>query len=114
MTLKVAVLQVSSGIQRDGTTFASPSYVDGQWVRFQYSRPRKIGGYTGSFLNAPSISRGMIMQSQNGQTWVVSGFNNSIQQWTIGNSDAIGSGPHFQFAYDMRFTTAKEAFPLGI
>ena len=93
MTLKVAVLQVSSGIQRDGTTFASPSYVDGQWVRFQYSRPRKIGGYEGSFLNAPSISRGMIMQSQNGQTWVVSGFNNSIQQWTIGNSDAIGSGP---------------------
>jgi hypothetical protein len=97
MTKKVAVLQVSSGIQRDGTLFASPSYVDGQWVRFQYSRPRKIGGYTGSFLNAPSISRGMIMQSQNGQSWVISGFNNSIQQWTIGNSDAIGSGPQQVF-----------------
>ena len=93
MTLKVVPLQVGSGIQRDGTQFAAPAYVDGQWCRFQYGRPKKMGGYTASFLNAPSISRGMIMQSQGGQTWVISGFNNGLQQWTIGNSDAIGSGP---------------------
>ena len=97
MTVKVAVLQAGAGIQRDGTVFSAPSYVDGQWCRFQYGRPRKMGGYEGAFLNAPSISRGMIMQSQSGQTWVVSGFNSSIQQWTIGNSDAIGSGPQEVF-----------------
>lgn len=33
------------GIQRDGTRFASQSYIDGQWCRFYMNRPRKIGGY---------------------------------------------------------------------
>jgi hypothetical protein len=93
MTIKVAVLQVGAGIQRDGTVFAAPTYVDGQWVRFQYGRPRKMGGYSGAFLNAQGISRGMILSSQNGQTWVVSGFNNGLQQWTINNDAAIGTGP---------------------
>ena len=92
-TKKVAVLQVAPGIQRDGTVFASPSYVDGQWMRFQYSRPRKIGGYSGAFLNAPSISRGLILQSQDGLTYVVSGFSNQLNQWVIANDQAIGTGP---------------------
>ena len=93
MTAKVAVLQVGAGIQRDGTQFASGTYIDGEWVRFQYGRPRKIGGYNAAFLNAPGISRGMILQSQDGNTWVVSGFSDSLQQWIIDNDDAIGSGP---------------------
>ena len=42
MTLKVLVLKTGPGIQRDGTQFASPTYIDGKWVRFQYGRPRKI------------------------------------------------------------------------
>jgi hypothetical protein len=92
-TKKVAVLQVGPGIQRDGTPFASSSYIDGEWVRFQYGKPRKIGGYNGAFLNAPGISRGVILNSQNGQTWVISGFSNGIQQWTINNNQAIGTGP---------------------
>lgn len=92
-TKKVAVLQVGPGIQRDGTPFASSSYVDGEWVRFQYGKPRKIGGYNGAFLNAPGISRGVILNSQNGQTWVISGFSNGVQQWTINNNQAIGTGP---------------------
>jgi len=92
-TQKVAVLQVGPGIQRDGTLFASSSYVDGEWVRFQYGKPRKMGGYNGAFLNAPGISRGVILNSQNGQTWVISGFSDSVQQWTINNNQAIGTGP---------------------
>jgi hypothetical protein len=92
-TKKVAVLQVGAGIQRDGTEFASSAYIDGQWVRFQYGRPRKMGGYSGAFLNAPGVSRGVIVNSQNGQTWVISGFNNGLQQWIIGNNQAIGTGP---------------------
>lgn len=93
MTQKVAVLRVGAGIQRDGTTFAAGSYVAGKWVRFQYGRPRKMGGYNGAFLNAPGISRGVILNSQNGQTWVISGFSDSLQQWTINNNQAIGTGP---------------------
>jgi hypothetical protein len=92
-TKKVAVLQVGAGIQRDGTQFASSSYVDGEWVRFQYGKPRKIGGFNGAFLNAPSISRGVILNSQNGLTYVISGFSNGIFRWTINNNQAIGTGP---------------------
>lgn len=93
MTAKVVTLQVGPGIQRDGTVFASVSYVNGKWVRFQYSRPRKIGGYNGAFLNATSISRGMIMSAQDGLNYVISGYNNGIEQWTTDNDNAVGFGP---------------------
>jgi len=33
------------GIKRDGTNFDSSYYNDGQWVRFQRGKPKKIGGY---------------------------------------------------------------------
>lgn len=93
MTAKVITLQVGAGIQRDGTTFASPSYVDGKWVRFQYARPRKIGGYSGVFLNASGISRGMIMSADNGLNYVISGWSDGVEQWVTDNDDAIGFGP---------------------
>lgn len=93
MTSKVIVLQCGAGIQRDGTQFASLSYVDGKWVRFQYGRPRKITGYNGAFLNASGISRGMIMSSENGINYVISGYSDGLQQWTTDNDDAIGFGP---------------------
>jgi hypothetical protein len=93
MTSKVVVLQVGAGIQRDGTTFASPTYIDGKWVRFQYARPKKIGGYVGVFLNATSISRGMIMSSENGLNYVISGYNNGVERWVTDNDDGVGFGP---------------------
>ena len=92
-TQKVVPLQIKPGFSRDGTEFASTSYRDGQWVRFQYGRPRKMGGYSGAFLNAPEISRGMINQSQSGITYVISGFASSVQRWAIANDQAIGTGP---------------------
>lgn len=33
------------GIQRDGTNLDSDVFCDGQWVRFQRGRPRKMGGF---------------------------------------------------------------------
>ena len=93
MTAKVVTLQVGPGIQRDSTQFASVSYVDGKWVRFQYARPRKIGGYNGSFLDATGISRGMIMSASDGLNYVISGYNNGIERWITDNDDAVGFGP---------------------
>ena len=93
MTSKVVALQIKAGIQRDGTQFASPTYVDGQWVRFQNGLPKKMGGYNGLFLNATGISRGMYMSSVNGLNYVVSGYNNGLEQWITDNTSAIGSGP---------------------
>lgn len=93
MTAKVVALQIKPGIQRDGTLFNAPCYVDGQWCRFQNGLPRKMGGYRGIFLNASGISRGMTMSSTNGLNYVISGTNNKLQQWATDNDDGIGSGP---------------------
>jgi hypothetical protein len=93
LTAKVTTLSVKPGIQRDGTQFASDTFVDGEWVRFQRGMPRKIGGYNGIFLNANGISRGMTMTSVNGLNYVVSGYNNGLEQWSTDNDDGVGFGP---------------------
>jgi hypothetical protein len=94
MTAKVVSMEVPAGIQRDGTVFDSPCYVDGKWVRFQRGRPRKIGGYDGIFLNATGISRGMAMTAVSGFNYVVSGYNNGLQQWVTDTDGGAGSGPY--------------------
>lgn len=94
MTAEVYNLSIQAGIQRDGTLFDAPCYVDGVWVRFQRGRPRKIWGYKGVFLNAPGITRGMIMQSQDGENYVYGGYSDSLQYWQTDNDDGVGSGPY--------------------
>lgn len=42
---EIAVLANPPGIQRDGTKLDANRYVDGQWVRFQRGRPKKMAGY---------------------------------------------------------------------
>jgi hypothetical protein len=105
VTAKVVALQIKPGIQRDGTQFNAPSYVDGQWCRFQNGLPRKMGGYRGIFLNASGISRGMTMSSTNGLNYVISGYNNGLQQWSTDNDDGVGSGP---IDYTMTGFTASD------
>jgi hypothetical protein len=90
LTTKVTTLSVKPGIQRDGTQFASDIFVDGEWVRFQRGLPRQMGGYDGIFLNATGISRGMTMTSTNGLNYVVSGYNNGLEQWSTDNDDRVG------------------------
>jgi hypothetical protein len=98
MTAKVVALQIKPGIQRDGTQFAAPTYVNGQWVRFQNGLPRKMGGYNGIFLNGTNISRGMTMTSTGGLNYVVSGYDAGLEQWSTDNDDGVGFGPT---AYNM-------------
>jgi hypothetical protein len=98
LTKKVISMEVPPGIQRDGTVFDAPCFVDGRWVRFQRGRPRKIGGYDAIFLNASGISRGMAMTAVNGFNYVVSGYSDGLEQWITGTSGGLGSGP---YAYSM-------------
>jgi hypothetical protein len=105
LTAKVTTLLVKPGIQRDGTQFASDTYVDGEWVRFQRGLPRKMGGYNGIFLNATNISRGMTMTSVNGLNYVVSGYNNGLEQWVTDNDDGVGAGPT-QYTFSSGFTAS--------
>jgi len=94
MTSKVFTLMtIKPGIQRDGTNFASPRYVDGLWVRFQRGLPRKIGGYNALFQNATDISRGLIMQAINGLNYIYSGQSDGVLGWQTNDYNAQGSGP---------------------
>ena len=93
MSSKVISLKIPAGIQRDGTRFDAPVYVDSLWCRFQRGRPRKIGGYRGIFQNATNLSRGMVMNSQTGLNYVYSGYNNGLEYWVTDDDDGVGSGP---------------------
>jgi len=106
LTVKVTTLSVKPGIQRDGTQFASDTYVDGEWVRFQRGMPRKIGGYNGIFLNATGISRGMTMTSTGGLNYVISGYNAGLEQWSTDNDDGVGFGPT-PYAISSGFTSSN-------
>ena len=66
MTKKVFALDTQPGVQRDGTVFDKAFYIDGQWVRFQRGRPRKIGGYREISDCLSGISRGIYVDAQNG------------------------------------------------
>lgn len=91
MTQKVFSIDTLPGIQRDGTVFDKQYYNDGQWVRFQRGRPRKIGGYKviSRELNGPS--RGIWLNSQNAFTSIFSGYNNGLQVLTI-DENGVGAG----------------------
>jgi hypothetical protein len=93
LTAKVISLNIKPGIQRDGTQFDAPCFTEGEWVRFQRGRPRKMQGYRGIFINASGISRGMIMNSQDGLNYVYSGWSDGLQLWVTDNNDGVGSGP---------------------
>lgn len=104
MTAKVISLAPNPGIQRDGTQFDTVRYVDGEWVRFQRGRPRKIGGYNAMFLSASGLSRGLQMTSSNGLNYIVSGYSGGLEQWQNAYDDNTGFGPT---AYTLNNFTAN-------
>lgn len=60
------IYQVTSlpGFSRDGTVLDRSSFIDGEWVRFQRGRPRKVGGYKEISSNITDIIRGSFVYSQ--------------------------------------------------
>lgn len=53
------------GFSRDGTILDRKSFIDGQWVRFQRGRPRKMGGYREVSMNIGNIPRGAYVSVNN-------------------------------------------------
>jgi hypothetical protein len=91
MTTKVFTLDTQAGIQRDGTVFDMNFYTDGQWVRFQRGRPRKILGYRAMSNQLTGPSRGIWVNPQNSFSSIFSGYNNGLQVLTIDNN-GVGAG----------------------
>jgi len=103
MTKKVFALDTQPGIQRDGTVFDINFYTDGKWVRFQRGRPRKIDGYRAITQDTHGYSRGIYVNSVDGNNQVFNGYNNGLEVINIDNS-GIGSGVN-QFTFTGRALT---------
>jgi len=67
---KVFTLTTQPGIQRDGTNFDSPRYVDGLWVRFQRGKPKKMKGYREITPNINGPVRAMFVWNRQDMTQI--------------------------------------------
>jgi hypothetical protein len=84
-------LVMQPGIQRDGTRFDGKGCIDGQWVRWQDGRPRKMGGYRSIADKVGGPARCVHLDGRNGfnTAHVFSQFG--VEQVTFDNTGA-GSG----------------------
>ena len=97
MTEKVFALDTQPGIQRDGTVFDKMFYTDGQWVRFQRGRPRKMLGYSEITDQLAGPSRGIFQDSTSGLSRIYSGFENGLQVVSLNNVGVGSSTSDFSF-----------------
>jgi len=97
MTEKVFALDTQPGIQRDGTVFDMNFYTDGQWVRFQRGRPRKMLGYSQITDKLAGPSRGIFQDSTSGLSRVYSGFQNGLQVVALNNVGVGSATDNFYF-----------------
>ena len=91
MTKKVFALDTKPGIQRDGTTLDRDFYQDGEWVRFQRNRPRKIGGYREMTSQIKGLSRGIYVESEDGLNRIFNGYEDGVQRFECDNT-GVGAG----------------------
>ena len=97
MTKKVFAIDTQPGVQRDGTIFDMNFYTDGRWVRFQRGRPRKIGGYRAITEDAHGYSRGLYVNSVDGNNQVFNGYNNGLEVINVDNNGIGGGVNQFTF-----------------
>ena len=90
----VYTLGLAPGVKRDGTVFESRECTDGLWNRFQRGTPRKMGGYSRMFLDKYGIARGIIANAYNGQNFIFTGTEDTIDAFTTSLSFAAGTGPN--------------------
>ena len=79
------IIQIRSlpGIKRDGTRFEGDQYVDGLWVRFQRSLPRKIGGYRSINKYLRGVARTLHEYTRDSLTYIHAGSANLVERFYI-------------------------------
>lgn len=87
------------GVRRDGTDLDSPFYNDGQWVRWQRGRPRKIGGYKAMTQQANGPVRAVMLDSRGGVT-----STHLFSQWGV---------QRVQFGSDGASSSIEDRTPTG-
>lgn len=76
---RIYELLTQPGFSRDGTVLDRNNYVDGQWVRFQRGRPRKMGGFKEINGDLSSIQRGGFVFFQDGIVYLYGFGRNKCQ-----------------------------------
>lgn len=82
-------IRSAPGIKRDGTILEGDNYIDGQWVRFQRGRPRKMGGYQRVTNTVPEFARGMTSYSRDGQRYLHIGGESQVSQYIVSASGTL-------------------------
>ena len=80
------------GIQRDGTTFDSDNYINGQWCRFYRGKPQKIGGYTKIYGWPTNIPRGTFIVPKSPNSNIYIGGKQYLRYLTVDNSTGLPTG----------------------
>jgi hypothetical protein len=83
MATKPILIRSGPGVKRDGTVFEGEFYIDSQWCRFQRGLPRKMGGFRSITDEVPQLARGINCMTANGMTYVHTGSENKITQYTL-------------------------------
>jgi hypothetical protein len=82
------------GIQRDGTRFASDSYTDGLWVRWQRARPRKMAGFRQIYDAVQGIARGINSHPANNELYTHIGTQSYLRQILLDVNTYLIAGVH--------------------
>lgn len=82
-------LRPEPGIKRDGTRFDNQAYVDGQWVRFQRGKPKKIAGCRSVTSALTELTYGMRADSINGAQYAHLGGATTLVQVVMDNQGLI-------------------------
>lgn len=86
---KLSQITSLPGIRRDGTQLDADYFTDGQWVRFQRGRPKKMGGYTEISANFVGPVRQVLVWSRGYLNTVYSFSPNKIEMASV---DIDGNG----------------------
>lgn len=79
------------GIKRDGTNLDGDNYMDGQWVRFNRGRIKKMGGYQETQSNVTGPVRGALVWTRGAFNGVVCASASSITQSNIDQNGGSGT-----------------------
>lgn len=78
------------GIRRDGTNLDGDYYTDGQWVRFQRGRPKKMGGYKQTVDDLTGPARSTLVWSRGLMNSIYTFSQTKIEMLLV-DSNGIGN-----------------------
>lgn len=81
------------GVQRDGTKFDSPNYIDSKWCRWYRGKPQKIGGYNKMFNWPANVPRGAFVVPQTPLFNIYIGDFQSLKYFPADNATGLAVGP---------------------